>query len=299
MILIKSIDQLRDYVRINRSKDFASYKPYIIDAQQKYILPYFGQDIITALAQNNGDPLYSLICSALAPFSLAMATPEIALNFGESGLTVTKTDTQAPASEAKIERAVQSLMERAFVNLDIALKFVAQHRGEYPAWTQSSFAQRLTTVLFPDAATFQIAGNIDIDYSPLTFHTLIPLIRRIELTETMHLIPKAVQDQVIGNTLAPSLLSLLQSYTASRVGSVITSKESRTQRGRPRTLTDYSAITRPLFENLEADENFYQSQAEAFKNAIFAELIALGLINPDNIKFEWNEQDKKIFTSIS
>lgn len=295
-MLIKTIDQLREYVRINRSKDFDTYKPYINDAQNKFILPYFGKSIIDKLKTNNGDALYPLVCAALGPFSLAMATPEIALNFGESGLTVTRTDTLAPASEAKIERAVQSLMERGFANLDIAIKYVEEHASVYPEWLETVFADLLKSKLFSSARNFQDAGNINIDNSPLVFFNLLPLIKRVEGIETMLLLPANFKDTYADITDIPdSLMSLLQAYTASRVGAIVTSKETRVQRGKPRTLTEFSAFTAPLFENMDGDENFYQNQAEAYKIAIHNELIRLEVISTDATVLKWNDEDKKTF----
>ena len=108
MALITSTEQLKKYVSINASKDFATYEQYVIDAQREYLEPYVGYKLLEDIEAKDDDKLYILLCNALGPFSLAIATHELSIQFGESGHTVVRTDKLAPASEAKIEKAKES-----------------------------------------------------------------------------------------------------------------------------------------------------------------------------------------------
>jgi hypothetical protein len=109
---IQSTEELQKYVKVNRSIDFETYRQYLIDAQDKYITPYIGQSLIDKLMSDNTDQLSIYVCRALGPFSLALSTDEFSINFGESGHTVTRTDDKAPASDAKIAKAAESLYNR-------------------------------------------------------------------------------------------------------------------------------------------------------------------------------------------
>ena len=70
-----SIEDLRKYVKINASKDWDTYNPFVEDAQEKYIELFFGSELLDELESN--DKLTILICRALAPFSLALASAEL------------------------------------------------------------------------------------------------------------------------------------------------------------------------------------------------------------------------------
>lgn len=294
MALIKSIDDLRKYVKIARSKDFDTYEPFIEDAQQRFLEPYVGFELLQNLESDNGNNLTNLLCRALGPFSLALASDELSINFGEAGHTVTRTDSLAPASETKIEKAKQSLMERGWANLDKALRYLAEHLADYEDWDISSLSVYRHSILFKDYQSFQTDGMVDIDLSPLTFHRLLPFIQRIEKTETILLLPESLRSTP-AEELPVSLVPILQAYTASRVAAIHTSRLSRSQRAKPTYVVEFTPLIRPLYENPEDDANFYQSQASHFATAVTEELLKLSLIEKDTHALEWNEQDKKIF----
>ena len=70
-------------MKINSSIDFDTYNQYILDAQDKFIRPYLGQELIDQLSGETADTLKTYICRALGPFSLALATDEFSINIGE------------------------------------------------------------------------------------------------------------------------------------------------------------------------------------------------------------------------
>lgn len=293
MALINSIDDLRNYVKINRSKDFTTYKPFIEDATRKYLEPFFGKSLLTDLEDKGDEELRDLLCRALGPFSLALATAELSIQFGESGHTVSRSETSAPASDAKIALAQQSLKERGWANLDNALRHLFDNADNYPLFNQEQMRVSHASALFNDYLSFQHDGMVDIDLSPLTFHTLLSFIKRIERSETFMFLPDTLRDE----PLPDSLKSLMQAYTASRVAAVHTAKITRAQRSQPRFNMEFTPLIRPVFDNPEDDTNFYSEQAQKFKQAIDQELIRLNLVDADATTLHWNEQDKKIFVS--
>ena len=84
-----------------------------------------------------------------------------------SGHTVTRTTDKAPASDAKIEKATESLFNRGWSNLDNALRYLQNNLGKYPEWKNTEVSHG--TRLFKNATEFQEKGLVNIDYSSLTF----------------------------------------------------------------------------------------------------------------------------------
>src|SRR5690554_6804273 len=114
--LIKSTEELQKYVKVNKTMNFEMFRSFLIDAQDKYILPYIGQETIDQVKDSESDKLREYLCRALGPFAMALATDEFSIGFGESGHTVARSEGLAPASDAKIEKALESLFKRGWNN---------------------------------------------------------------------------------------------------------------------------------------------------------------------------------------
>ncbi len=282
MELIHDIETLRRYVKLNASTDWDTYRPFLRDAQEKYITPYFGEALLETIADNDADELRERILRALGPFSLALATHELSINFGEAGHTVTRTDKLAPASDAKIKLATDSLLERGWHNLDRALRYVSMNLDTYPTWGENNNYRLMGTALFGNYNEFQDEGMVDINYSPLTFSRLRTLIMRIEKSETLLLLPTEFDYKE--NT---RLLNAMQSYTASRVAELQTNADSNNN------LKDAPPIQ--LLHEGGADScNYYATQANFWKNKITELLIAEGKIE-DNRAIKVNDYDRTVF----
>lgn len=282
MELIHDIETLRQYVKLNASTDWDTYRPFLRDAQEKYIAPYFGQALLDNIRNNDSDMLRERILRALGPFSLALATHEMSINFGESGHTVTRTDKLAPASDAKIKLATDSLLERGWHNLDRALRYVSMNATDYPTWQEDS--RLMSTALFGNYNEFQDEGMVDINYSPLTFARLRMLIIRVEKSETFLLTPAHYVYE--GNK---DILSAMQAYTASRVA------ELQTNADKDNNLKDAPPI-QLLHEGGDDSRNYYATQANFWKNKITELLIAEGEIE-DGRALKVNDYDRTVFVA--
>lgn len=284
MELIHDIETLRQYVKLNASTDWDTYRPFLLDAQEKYITPYFGEALLDTIANDYNDKLRERILRALGPFSLALATHELSINFGEAGHTVTRTDKLAPASDAKIKLATESLLERAWNNLDGAIRHVSMNAQKYTDWNESEYSKLVGTALFGNYNDFQDNGLVDINYSPLTFMRLRMLIIRIEKSETFLLLPAHYEYE--GNT---QLLSAMQAYTASRVA------ELQTNADRDKHLKDAPPI-QLLHEGGADSKNYYATQANYWKSKIMELLIADDAIE-DNREVKVNDYDRTVFVA--
>jgi len=299
MALIISTDQLREHVKINASKDFTTFAPYVQDAQDKYILPYFGKELITRLENSAADVLTIMLHRALAPFVLALATYEMSINFGEAGHTVTRTDNLAPASDSKIQAAETSLYQRGWENLDRAIKFVSDNESTYEEWQKSTYYSRRSTLLFDDADSFQENGLVFIDSSPLTMVLLRQLIKRVEYTEVLMFIPEPKRSEFMNapSSIPESILMAMQAYTGSRVAAIHTSRNTNVQRSMFKYDTEYKPIIRPLNLSADGDSNYFESQAVFWRARIEELLITEKIISEESGKINFNKSTNKTFVA--
>lgn len=282
MELIRDIATLRRYVKINASTNWDTISSFVIDAQEKYITPYFGEALLTTIANKDSDELRSRILRALGPFSLALATHELSINFGEAGHTVTRTTSLAPASDAKIKNATDSLLERGWHNLDRALRYLYSNKQKYVGAIGSENLREIGTVLFDGYDDFQEKGMIDINNSPLTFSRLRMFIKRIEQSETLRLLPSGFEyDET------DSVFMAMQAYTASRVA------ELQTNANADNNLKDAPPI-QLLSDGTADSKNYYATQSSYWRNEIIQLLIKEGSIE-DNREIRVNGPDKTIF----
>lgn len=282
MELIKDIDTLRRYVKINGATHWDTIGSFVIDAQEKYITPYFGEALLEAIATEDTDELRSRILRALGPFSLALATHELSINFGEAGHTVTRTTTLAPASDAKIKNATDSLLERGWHNLDRAIRYLHDKAELYPDYVEGNYCRHIGTGLFANFIEFQEKGLVDINYSPLTFMRLRMLILRVEKSETFIMLPEEFKYADNGK-----VLTAMQAYTASRVA------ELQTNANADNTLKDAPPI-QLLSDGTADSKNYYATQSSYWRNEIIQLLIKEGATE-DSREIRVNGPDKTIF----
>lgn len=307
MAFFKTTDDLKLTVKINASSPFENWQIYIADARDMFLVPYLGFDIVEKLEKVDEESsvaddvkyikILPLVRRALGPFAVSMSTDEMSIYFGDAGHTVTKSDRMAPASDAKIARAAESLLLRGWNNLELLLEFLDKHIADYPEWEESKFFKNRQTTYFSSSEVFQDAGLIDIEYSRLTFEKLRQLIIRIEKTEVTPLITDTIEEKILlpcANQKELLLLERIRAYIGARVAELHTSQTTRVQRSRNNNL-EYKGIVRPLYSD-EADnnQNYYKVQAEYWMGKIISMLPDLGLSTSEN-KIDWDNEGKHIF----
>ena len=293
--LIKTIEDLQKYVKINNSIDFDTYNQYILDAQDKFIRPYLGQELIDRLSGETADTLKTYICRALGPFSLALATDEFSINVGESGHTVTRTTDKAPASDAKIEKATESLFNRGWSNLDNALRYLQNNLGKYPEWKNTEVSHG--TRLFKNATEFQEKGLVNIDYSSLTFHHLRMLIIRIETSETFKLLPAEMRGD-FDKVATPEITYTMQAYTGSRVAALHTSQTPKIQRNtNAQSRIEFKPVIRPLYNDIEYTGNYFDEQSTFWRGELEEALVAAEKKEEGESAVKYNNTERRIFVA--
>ncbi|MDD4010495.1 MAG: hypothetical protein PHQ67_11935 [Fermentimonas sp.] len=295
--LINTIEDLQKYVRVNNSIDFEMFSQFIIDAQDKYIRPYVGQELIDKLNVETADKLKTYLCRALAPFSMALATDEFSINFGESGHTVTRSQTSAPASDSKIAKATESLFNRGWSNLDNALRYLHSNKDLYSEWATAELSTG--TKLFDNAAEFQEKGLVDISNSPLTFHHLRMLVKRIEMSETFKLLPEDIRASFDKNA-SEEITTAMQAYTGSRVAALHTSQTTKTQRTtNAQSQVEFKPVIRPLYSDLEYTGNYFDEQAAYWRSTLDEALVAAEKKEADEGIVKYNSSERRIFVATA
>ena len=293
--LIKTLEDLQKYVKINSSIDFDTYNQYILDAQDKFIRPYLGQELIDQLSGETADTLKTYICRALGPFSLALATDEFSINIGESGHTVTRTTDKAPASDAKIEKATESLFNRGWSNLDNALRYLQNNLGKYPEWKNTEVSHG--TRLFKNATEYQEKGLVNIDYTALTFHHLRMLILRIETSETFKLLPAEMRSDFDKDS-TPEITYAMQAYTGSRVASLHTSQSTKEQRNlNAHSRIEYNPLISPLYNDVEYTGNYFDEQSTFWRSTLDEALVNAEKKEAGESTVKYNSPDRRIFVA--
>lgn len=310
MAIFNTIDELKTTVKINASSPFENWLIYIGDARDQFLVPYLGFEIVDKLEQldavstSDEDKKYinilPMVRRVLGPFAVSLSTDEMSIRTGDAGHTVEKSDKVAPASDAKIARAYESLLSRGWENLELLLEYLESNSNDYPEWKQSKFYKNRQTKYFPSSEVFQDAGLIDIEYSRLTFEKLRQLIIRIEETEVADLLTAELEEQLFTNSDDPKLLLLLKrvrAYIGSRVAELHTSQTTRVQRSKNNNL-EYKGVIRPLYaDEPSSDQNYYKAQAAYWLGEITVMLPDLG-VAVSNGKVDWNNKDRHLFSAL-
>lgn len=300
MPLITSIEQLRETVKINAAIPFESVKPYLQDATDIYIEPNIGA--ATLAKADNDETLKEKICRALGPLAVSLATDELGIQYGDAGITVqNKQGERSPASDTKIAAAKENLYYRGMHALDRLIAYLADHPDQYPEYADHQ--ERITPggCLIRSARQYQDEGLVDIEYSTLSYRTMLPVLLQIQLRNIEEMLGKELYDKIVSAKEHDDLRVLCVRYMAAKCAELYTSQNGKEQRTGSR-LPEYKPLIRPVYEDLTMTGNYYASQAAYYAGKITAWLAE----HPDESgadaeshALQWNEKDKKIFTSIS
>lgn len=301
---IKTIDDLRQTVKVNASFPFASLEPYLDDAFYRYLLPYLGEPLTERLvgdmATTDDLKVRILITRALGPLALATASPELGVLIGDSGHTVSRTDKVTVASDQKIARSEESMQERGWRNLDRLLGYL--ETGIYPEWKESPYYKRMAVGRYLNTAPeFQDLGKVNIGYSRLTFEKFRPLLDALEMKLCRWIgssLDRSLREELVSpsDPIRQELIEYIRVWLAMNVAKLHTSQTTRVQRTAAGQV-EFRPIIYPLYADPADNGNFYAEQATALEAVISDYLLThaaeLGL--PAPVKNDFNSIDKHIF----
>lgn len=303
MAIIKNIEQLKLTVKVNKSSPFEVWEIFLNNAQNIILTKYLGVDLINRLesidenSTDEGDKKYlkvlPLARQVLGPLAIALSTDETSINTGDSGHTVTRSETLAPASDSKIEKANASLENRAWNNLEVLLEYLEENISDFPELRNSHYFRFCRTKYFLSAAVFQESGLVDISYSRLCFEKLRQLIIGIEKTEVRELVTESVDDVIFSDEKYESLIERIRAFIGARVAELHTSQTTRIQRSKYNSL-EFKAVVRPLYCDREDTGNYYSEQVRYWQGKILEGLSELG-VDISGGKMDFNSDERKLF----
>ena len=304
--LIPDIETLKKVVKINSSLPYESIEPYIEDALDIYVKPYVGQSVIKQALTDQGSEIYSKLLRALGPLTLMLATNELGVMFGDTGITVSNVQGQrSPASDSKIAASKENLCFRGMQALDRLITYLEENKEDFPEYVTDHISP---FCFIRNAHDFQDLGMVDIGYSTLSYRIMYPTIRQLQERNIREMIPDNVyadlKEAYSKDTLTPKqqiLVDHIIRFLANKTAELYTSQKTTEQRVASKAI-EYSPAIRPIYQDPDANGNFFASQATYYAGKIHTYLVEnaeeLG-IETRSQAIDFNSKKKKLFTSIS
>lgn len=304
--IIPDIDTLKQVVKINASIPWESIEPFINDARDIYLEPQVGNVLVELAEEGSDQELTARMLRVLGPLSLSLATDELGVQYGDSGITVDNVQgKRSPANEAKIAAAKANLFFRGMQALDRLLDYLARHPDRYPDYTDHLAAIDSAPCFIRSAQDYQDIGLVNIDYSTLTYRTMLPTLRQLQVRHLQELLPLKLYGKLLAATGLSAKESVLRElcvrYLANKAAELYTSQSSREQRGDNGARPEYQPVIRPLYNDMDDTGNFFGKQADYYAGKITGFLTEnaeeLGFA-PAPAAMDYNGKERKLFTSI-
>jgi hypothetical protein len=239
-MLIKTISEIKQHLKVNTTQTTNAFLPFISDAQDKYLRPVIGDALLDALeayynAPEDGETpgegesttealqaLLPYVQKPLARFIYFMAAPHLDLNVGETGFTVSQTQGLGIASSDRVKRYIDSLEKLGWDGIEILLRFLEKNASDYPEWTASDEYTLQLRNFINSAEEFD--KYVNIDKSRLKFIRMRQLMDDIENTKIKDSISSALADEILAeikagnvseanNVILPFIRRAIANYT--------------------------------------------------------------------------------------
>lgn len=304
MAIIESIADLKKVVKINASMPFESIEPYINDAADIYLLPYVGEQVMAAA--EGDDTLKEKVSRALGPLSLALATDELGIMYGDAGITVqNEQGKRSPAKDAKIQAAKENLMMRGMMALDRLMDWMRNHAEQYQSFIELD-REAAAGCFVRSAINYQEEGCVFIDSSTIAYRQLLPVMKQLQTSDIRPLLTEEVFGKLLENReLNPKqtvLRYFIVLYLANKSAGLFTSQNSRRQRQGSRVAPEFQPVVRPVYTDQDDSVNFFLKQADFYmsqiRGLISSDAEELGLPVPESGLMNYNGKEHKFVTSI-
>jgi hypothetical protein len=186
--LIENLSQVLSAASINVSNSIENWFPYLDEAQETFIKPVLGdvlydqlQSAMIPAAQDpeNGSidshltDLLQMIRKPLALYALWLGADEFGVSISSQGIQVIETPTHKTAPQYRVQNLKENWIRRANSALDLVLKFLDEHKEDYPGYVCQD------AELFIHS-TLEFNSEVDIRESRRVFVSLKPIIRSVE-----------------------------------------------------------------------------------------------------------------------
>lgn len=140
--LLKSIDDIKKYVSVNKNIKWASIEPYVKQADRKYIKNLVGTVIYNDYATTTPTDateleVYDLLSEASANLAWFIYLPLANVQVSDNGISVATGADYKAAEWWQIKDLRRSLLEAGLQALDEALKIMEANEDDFINWTQT------------------------------------------------------------------------------------------------------------------------------------------------------------------
>ena len=186
--LIDNLSQVLTAASINVSNSIENWFPYIGEAQETFIKPVLGGTLYQQL-QETANPivrepeqkpvdthlfdLLEMIRKPLALYALWLGADEFGVSISSQGIQVIETPTHKTAPQYRVQNLKENWIRRANTSLDLVLKFLDEHKGDYPGFDPQDADLFIR-------GTLEFNSEVDIRESRRVFVSLKPVIRSVE-----------------------------------------------------------------------------------------------------------------------
>jgi hypothetical protein len=187
MALITSIKEVRDFIAINVTSDFDDIKPYIEQAEIKFIKPVLGKalyDKLTNDVQASGgisgdyEALLKKVQLPLIYYAYYIAVPILNVQVSSSGIHIATTETKKTAFEWQVDQLRDSWLNTAHDFIEELLEFLEENASKYSEWGGSDARNEALSLFITSASMFNECYFIN--SSRRLYSALRPIIKSIE-----------------------------------------------------------------------------------------------------------------------
>ena len=186
--LIDKLLQVLSAASVNVSNTIENWFPYIEEAQETFIKPVLGLGLYEQLQDamaldpvppddgttlENQAKLLEMVRKPLALYALWLGADEFGVSVSSQGIQVIETPTHKTAPQYRVQNLKENWIRRANTALDLVLKFLDEHREDYPAYICQDADLLIRN-------TLEFNSEVDIRESRRVFVALKPVIRSVE-----------------------------------------------------------------------------------------------------------------------
>ena len=219
-MLIKTIDELKQYVNADKNLSPASFGPSIQKAEDQYISVVLGQaqlaELQTAYDNNTLSAiqiqLLDQVRKAEASLAMYLLVPVLSVRIGDAGVLVAGGADQQRAMQWQVDDLRNQFLFDGYNALDNLYNFLFANQGLFPEWQASDAYNEFTQYFINTVKDFQ--KEVDIDNSNWIFRRLIAIMENLEISNILLTIGESFFDylkaQITANTLAGDDLIAVQ-----------------------------------------------------------------------------------------
>lgn len=264
-MIFSDINEIREFIPINRSLEFSDIKPAIRTAARDWIIPALSQAEYDELVSQyqSGTPsapyeaLLELAREANIYFAMRIFQPMIDSMVSSSGNHQVQTENKMPVPRWKTRDQQDTYQLQAYRALDKMMQFLEENQASFPNWAASDAFTEYTEFLVYKTAVFQ--KHINISGSRRFFSALRPQIRCAE-----EVLEKALSSgyyaeilsELHAGTLTPANRIILETYAQPAI-SFLAMEDGITELAVKKTVDGFY-----LFANLNRDGDMEVKHAE-------------------------------------